>query len=72
VFTGEEPTLDGYTKECEKLETLAKAIAIVSEEIIESKDAQAAAAGYVLSMLIMKQIEALDRELDAIIDSTGM
>jgi hypothetical protein len=70
--TGGNEMADGYTRECERLETLAKAMAIISEEIIESKDAGAAAAGHVLSTLIMRQIEALDHELDIIIDKAGI
>lgn len=63
---------DAYTKECERLDALARAMAVVSEEFLSTRDAELAAAGHVLSSLIIKQLSALDRELDAIIDRSGI
>lgn len=63
---------DAYAKECERLDTLAKAMVFVSEEFLKSKDTEVAAAGHVLSSLIIRQIEALDRELDLLIEKAGI
>lgn len=61
-----------YVKEERKLDALAEAMKLVLEEFEKTKDAEVAAAGHVLSGLIVKHIEALDRQLDKMLDSAGL
>jgi hypothetical protein len=55
-----------------KLNALAEAMKLVPMEFASTKDAKIAAAGHVLSALIMRHVKALDRELDEILENTGM
>ncbi len=64
--------MDSYAKEDRKLDALAEAMKLVLEEFVKTKDAEVAAAGHVLSALIVKHMEALDRQLDAMLDKAGL
>lgn len=64
--------MEGYVKEQKKLDALAEAMRLVSEEFAGTKNADVAAAGHVLSELIVRHVKALDRELDKILEHTGL
>lgn len=64
--------MEGYVKEQKKLDALAEAMRLVSEEFASTRDGEVAAAGHVLSKLIVQHVQALDRELDKILQHAGL
>ena len=63
---------DGYLRESRKLDALAEAMALVAKEFEKTKESDTAVAGYVICGLIMRQIDILDKQLDVLIESTGI
>lgn len=63
---------DGYMKEANRLDVLAEAVRMVADEFAKTKKVETAVAGYVLSGMVLEQIEAIDKELDDIIAKTGI
>ncbi len=61
-----------YAKEDRKLDALAEAMRLVLEEFEKTKDADVAAAGHVLTGLIVKYTEALEMQLDRMLDKAGL
>ncbi|MDD5018519.1 MAG: hypothetical protein PHO15_10530 [Eubacteriales bacterium] len=63
---------DGYARESQRLDAMAGTLAVVAKEFEKTKDVETAVAGYVLCGLILRQLEALDKQLDLIIEKTGI
>lgn len=63
---------DGYMREKDKLNKLAGAAALVAQEFERSQDSRAAMAAQVLFTLISAQLEAVDAELDRLIEKAGV
>jgi len=57
-----------YAKEDRKLDALAEAMKLILEEFSKTRDAEVAAAGHVLSGLIVRHMEELDKQLDEMLD----
>lgn len=63
---------DGYMREKDKLSKLAGAAATVAQEFERTQDGRAVVAAQVLFTLIAAQIEAVDAELDKLIEKAGV
>lgn len=64
--------MESYAKEDRKLDALAEAMQLVLEEFVKTKDAGVAAAGHVLTALMVKHMEELDKRLDRMLDKAGL
>ena len=56
-----------YAQENEKLETLTTAWRMLTDEFEATKDMDVAVAGFVVTGMIIKQLEKMDKELDSIL-----
>ncbi len=63
---------DGYTEQQNRLDALSKTLAIIANDFKEEKCLEKAIAGYVLSSMILKQLESIDAELDFLIEQMGI
>lgn len=63
---------NSYVKESERLDALAEAMKLVAGEFEQDKQAQTAVAVYVLSGLVLKQLSAMDEEIDIILAQAGI
>lgn len=62
----------GYTRERDKLGKLAAAASVAAQEFERTLDGRAAAAAQLLFSLIAAQLEAVDGELDRLIEKVGL
>lgn len=63
---------DRYAEQTVKLDALSKALTLVAKELEKGKDLQKAITSYVLCGMILRQMEAIDKELDTIIEQMGI
>jgi hypothetical protein len=64
--------MESYAKTDRKLDALTEAMKLVLKEFEMTKDAEVAAAAHVLSALIVRHMEALDKQLDDMLDKAGL
>jgi hypothetical protein len=62
----------GYTQERDKLGKLAAAASVAAQEFERTLDERAAAAAQLLFSLIETQFQAVDDELDRLIEKAGI
>lgn len=67
-----EKAMEGYLAEDKRLDALVEAIRLVLEEFDRTRDAGVAAAGHVLTGLTVRYMQALDRELDTLLEQAGL
>jgi len=63
---------NGYMEKTEKLDVLAEVLILVAVEFEAAKDLEKAVTGYVLCGMILKQLKAIDEELDVILEQMGI
>lgn len=67
-----ENVMEGYLTAGKKMDALAEAVKLIYDEFERTRDMGVAAAGHVLSGLIVRHMQALERELDTVLDKAGL